>query len=81
MAKWVRMDPETLDEVDTAMVHFWAEEGDGTLWSLNCLIYAGAGVMMKRGKGVCIMHPSRGAFLWAITFLSGDFCLQPSYGS
>ena len=35
MAKWVKMDPETLDEVDTAMVHFWAEEGDGTLWSLD----------------------------------------------
>ena len=59
MSKWVRMDPETLDEVDTAMVHFWAEEGDGTLWSLNCLIYAGAGVMMKRGKGVCKDPPPR----------------------
>ena len=41
MAKWVRLDPETLDKIDTAMAQLWAEEGDGTLWNLNYLIYAG----------------------------------------
>ena len=51
MAKWVRLDPETLDEMDTAMAQLWVEEGDGTLWNLNCLIYAGAGVMINRAKG------------------------------
>ena len=58
MAKWVRLDPETLDEIYTAMAQLWAEEGDGTLWNLNCLIYAGARVMINRAKGACkSTHP------------------------
>lgn len=40
--RWGKKPGEVLAKVDEAMADMWGEKGDGSLWGLNRLLYAGA---------------------------------------
>ena len=50
MAKGWRKDATMLERVDQTMADIWETEGDGTMCSLNCLLYAGAHFVADKVK-------------------------------